>query len=62
MSRIMSRTLEVADDIIKEMVQIDLAGSDINQHIDALASRYGIHRDFVEELAGTFTQHDLEAA
>jgi len=42
------------------MVLIDLGGSDIGQHIEALAARHGLFRYQVEELAGSFAEVDIE--
>jgi len=42
------------------MVLIDLAGSDISKHIDALAARHGLFRYQVEELAGSFAEYEVE--
>jgi len=56
----MSRTLAASRTCIREMVLIDLAGSDISKHIDALAARHGLFRYQVEELAGSFAEYEVE--
>ena len=56
----MSRTLAASRTCIREMVLIDLGGSDIGQHIEALAARHGLFRYQVEELAGSFHEVDIE--